>query len=127
LRSHENKSQKYLCPIAFKGPGLLNELGRLDLTTHTSISPIRRRFAPGIVNYKKGALDSQSQVIKFTNCLPMVGGSLRASSTTKTGRHDIADILLKVALRHQKSIKSTIAFCTGPNPLINKYLMLYIP
>jgi hypothetical protein len=26
-----------------------------------------------------------------------------ASSTTKTGRHDIADILLKVALKHQKS------------------------
>jgi hypothetical protein len=28
----------------------------------------------------------------------MVGGS----STTKTGRHDIAEILLKVALKHQK-------------------------
>jgi hypothetical protein len=26
-----------------------------------------------------------------------------ASSTTKTGRHDIAEILLKVALRHNKS------------------------
>jgi hypothetical protein len=25
------------------------------------------------------------------------------SSTTKTGRHDIAEILLKVALKHQKS------------------------
>jgi hypothetical protein len=38
----------------------------------------------------------------------MVGGSLRgipASSTTKTGRHDIAEILLKVALKHNKSIK----------------------
>jgi len=36
----------------------------------------------------------------------MVGGSLRvlpASSTTKTDRHDIAEILLKVALKHQKS------------------------
>jgi hypothetical protein len=28
------------------------------------------------------------------------------SSTTKTGRPDIAEILLKVALKHQKSIKS---------------------
>jgi len=28
-----------------------------------------------------------------------------ASSTTKTGRHDIAEILLKVVLKHQKSIK----------------------
>jgi hypothetical protein len=26
-----------------------------------------------------------------------------ASSTTKAGRHDIAEILLKVALKHQKS------------------------
>jgi hypothetical protein len=26
-----------------------------------------------------------------------------ASSTTKTARHDIAEILLKVALKHQKS------------------------
>jgi hypothetical protein len=26
-----------------------------------------------------------------------------ASSTTKTGRHDMAEILLKVALKHQKS------------------------
>jgi hypothetical protein len=30
-----------------------------------------------MVTYKKGALDSQPQVIKFTSCLPMVGGSLR--------------------------------------------------
>jgi len=30
-----------------------------------------------------------------------------ASSTTKTGRHDIAEILLKVALKHQKSTLDT--------------------
>ena len=30
-----------------------------------------------------------------------------ASSTTKTGRHDIAEILLKVALKHQQSNQST--------------------
>jgi len=47
------------------------------LTTHTSLPPIRRRFAPGFANYKKGALDSQPQVIKFISYLPMVGGSLR--------------------------------------------------
>ena len=29
--------------------------------------------------------------------------SILDSSTTKTGRHDIAEILLKVALKHQKS------------------------
>jgi len=31
----------------------------------------------GFVNYKKGALDPKPQVISFTSCLPMVGGSLR--------------------------------------------------
>jgi hypothetical protein len=36
------------------------------------------RVRAGFVNYKKGALDSQPQVLKFTSCLPMVGGSLRA-------------------------------------------------
>ena len=30
-----------------------------------------------------------------------------ASSTTKTGRHDIAEILLKLALKHQKSNQIT--------------------
>jgi hypothetical protein len=29
-----------------------------------------------------------------------------ASSTTKTGRHDIVEILLKVALKHKKSKKN---------------------
>ena len=47
------------------------------LATRTSLSPIRRGLASGFVNYKKGALVSQPQVIKLTSCLPMVGGSLR--------------------------------------------------
>jgi hypothetical protein len=38
----------------------------------------------------------------------MVGGSLRASSAIKTGRHDIAEILLKMALKHQKSINQPL-------------------
>jgi hypothetical protein len=61
------------------------------------------------VGYKKGALDSHPQVIKFTNCLPMVVGfspGTPASSTTKTGRHDIAEILMKVALITKNKIKS---------------------
>jgi len=33
-----------------------------------------------------------------------------ASSTTKTGRHDIAEILLKVALKHQKSNQSILQY-----------------
>ena len=54
-------------------PGWLNELG----SWITILSPIQRGFTPGFVYYKKGALDWQPQVIKFTSCLPMVGGSLR--------------------------------------------------
>jgi hypothetical protein len=38
---------------------------------------MRRGFAPSSVDYKKGALDSQPQVIKFTSCLPIIGSSLR--------------------------------------------------
>jgi hypothetical protein len=37
----------------------------------------------------------------------MVGGS-PASSTTKTGRHDIAEILLNVALNTNNQIKSFV-------------------
>ena len=83
------------------------------LTTHTSLSPIRRGFVPGFVNYKKGALDSQPQVIKFTNCLPMVGGSLRVLRLLpllKLVAIDIAEILLKVALNTINQIKSFICY-----------------
>jgi hypothetical protein len=58
---------------------------------------------------KKGALDSQPQLIKFTTCLPngrWFSLGTPASSTTKTGRHDIAEILLKKAIKHQKSNQS---------------------
>jgi hypothetical protein len=66
-----------------------------------SLSPIRRGFAPDVVNYKKGctrlavACDKVYQLLAhgrwFFPCTP-------TSSTTKTGRRDIAEILLKVAL-----------------------------
>jgi hypothetical protein len=71
------------------------------LTTHTSLSPIQREFAPGFVNYKKGctrlaaASDKVYQLLTYDWWFSP--GTL-ASSTTKTGRHDIAEILLKVEL-----------------------------
>jgi hypothetical protein len=34
-------------------------------------------ITPGFVNYKKGALDSQPQVIKFTSYFSVIGDSLR--------------------------------------------------
>ena len=96
-------------------------LWSLDLTTHTSLSPIRGGFAPGFVNYKKGALDSQPQVIKLTSELLAHGqwfspGTL-ASSSTKSGRHDVAEILLKMALKHQKSIKSNYICDVSSTPV----------
>ena len=66
---------------------------------------------PALWITKKGAFDSQPQVIKFTSCLPMVGGSLQVLPLLpplKTGRHDIAAILLKVGLSTINQIKSFI-------------------
>jgi hypothetical protein len=45
-----------------------------------------------------------------------------ASSTTKTGHHDIAVILLKVAFKHQKSLKIKSANYV---PLKDKRLVVY--
>ena len=41
----------------------------------------------------------QHYVIKFVSDLRQVSGFLRVSSTNKTDHHDIAEILLKVALK----------------------------
>jgi len=75
------------------------------LTTLTSLSPI----APGFVNYKKGctpiaaASDTAYQLLPHGRCF---FPGTPASSTTKTGRHNIAEILLKVALNTIKSNQS---------------------
>jgi len=78
------------------------------LTTHTSLSPIRRGFAPSFVNYKKEctrlttASDTVYQLLAHGRWF---SPDTPASSTTKTGRHDIAKILLKVALNTINQIK----------------------
>jgi hypothetical protein len=66
------------------------------LTTHASLSPIRRAFAPGFVNYKKGWTRLVAVSDKVYQLLAHGRWFSPASSTTKTGRHDIAEILLKV-------------------------------
>ena len=71
------------------------------LTTHISLSPIRRGFALGFVNYKKGCTPLAAASDKVYQLLAhgrWFSPGTPASSTTKTDRHDIADILLKVAL-----------------------------
>jgi hypothetical protein len=89
----------------------------LDLTTHTSLSPIWRWFTPGFVNYKKGCIRlAVDQLLAhgrwFTPGTP-------ASSTTKTGRHDIAEILLELALNTiNKSINQSIVLSKSNRPMI---------
>jgi hypothetical protein len=66
---------------------------------------MRRGFQPGFVNYKKGCTRLASASDKVYQLLDhdrWFSPGTPASSTTKTGRHDIAEILLKVALKHQK-------------------------
>ena len=75
------------------------------LATHTSLSPIW----PGFVNYKKGcnrlatASDKVYQLLAHGRWFSLGNP---ASSTIKTGRHDIAEILLKVVLSTQKKSKN---------------------
>ena len=94
----------FILSYSFLGPRWLNELGSwitLQLVQLTSLSPIRRGFVPSFVNYKKGctglaaASDKVYQLLAHGQWFSL---GTPASSTTKTGRYDIAEILLKVAL-----------------------------
>jgi hypothetical protein len=79
------------------------------LATHTSLSPIRRGFAPGFANYKKWCTRlavTSDKVYQLLAHGRWFSPGTPASSTTKTGRHDIAGILLKVALNTKNQIKS---------------------
>jgi len=83
------------------------------LATHTSLSPIRRGLAPGFVNYKIGytrlAAASDKIYQLLAHCRWFSPGT-PASSTTKYGRHDIAEILLKVVLNTKNQIKSNLYY-----------------
>jgi hypothetical protein len=80
----------------------------LDLTAHTSLSPIQGGFAPSFVNYKKGFTRLAAASDKVYQLLAQ---GTPASSTTKTGRNDIVEILLKVALntKHFNSNSNIVA------------------
>jgi len=110
------------------------------LTTHTSLSPIQRGFAPGFVNYKKGCTRLAATSDKVYQLLAhgwWFSLGTPTSSTTKTDCHDIAEILLKVALNTINQIKSFDN--TGQNyiyysltgkmrlPFIDSYLLYRMP
>jgi hypothetical protein len=72
---------------------------------------------PGFVNYKKwctrltAACDKVYQLLAHGRWF---SPGTPASSTTKTGRHDIAEILLKVALNTKnKSINQPLQWCAS--------------
>ena len=98
---------KFIC---LRGPGWLNELGSwIYLTTHTSLSPIGRGFVPGFVDHKKGCTRLAAASDKVYQLLVhgrWFSPGTTASSTTKTGCHDIAEILLKVALNTKNQINN---------------------
>jgi hypothetical protein len=91
--------------ITLEGPGWLNELVRwiqqLIQTYH--------QYGAWLCKLQKGCTRpaaASDKVYQFLSHGRWFSPGTPASSTTKTGRHDIAEILLKVALNHQKSIKS---------------------
>ena len=78
--------------------------------------PIRRGLAPSFVNYKKGCTQLAAASDKVYQLLAhgqWFSPGTPAYSTTKTGRHDIAEILLKVALNtiNQSLQKISILIC----------------
>ena len=101
----------YLCTCfkhKFDGVRVAQWVRSLNLTAHASLSTIRRGFAPSFVNYKKrctrlaAASDKVYQLLSHGRWF---SPSTPTSSTTKTGRHDIAEILLKVALNTKIQIQ----------------------
>ena len=119
-----------------RGARMAQWVRSLDLTAHTSPSPIRCGFAPNFVNYKKGCTRFAAARDKVYQLLAQdrwFSPGTPVSSTTKTGRHDIAEILLKVALKHKKkqsiNLQQTVGILMGiscTSPLVDSFLYLLI-
>ena len=79
------------------------------------LSPIRRGFVPGFVNFKKGCTRltvASDKVYQLLTHGRWFSPGTPTSSTTKTGRHDIAEILLKVTLSTKsQAIKPSHIHC----------------
>ena len=88
-----------------KGPGWLNEL--VSWITNNSYKPITNTawVRALLCKLQKGCTRIAAAIDKVYQLLGhgrWFSPGTPASSTTKTGRHDIAEILLKVALKHQQ-------------------------
>ena len=70
---------------------------------------MRRGFAPGFVNYKKGCIRiaaASDKVYQLFAHDRWFSPGTPASYTTNTGCHDIAEIFLKIALNTINQFKS---------------------
>jgi hypothetical protein len=72
----KDKQRNTYPPICI-GARVAQSVRSLDLTTHTSLSPIRRGFAPGFVNDKKGCTRLAAASDKVYQLLAQVRGFLR--------------------------------------------------
>jgi hypothetical protein len=82
---------------------------------------------PGFVNFKKGCTRltvASDKVYQLLTHGRWFSPGTPTSSTTKTGRHDIAEILLKVALNTMNQIKSNqIFYCSAKK---GKFVTVFI-
>jgi hypothetical protein len=102
--------------VLCEGPGWFNELGTVVGLPNNSYKPITNTawVRAGFVNYTKGCTRlaaASDKVYQFFAHGRWFSPGTPAYSTTKTGRHDIAEILLKVALNTKKSIMYSM--CTN--------------
>ena len=78
------------------------------LTNHTNLSPIRRGFAPGFNKECTRLAAASNNAYQLLAHGRWFSPGTPASSTTKIGRHDIAEILLIVASSTINQIKSNV-------------------
>ena len=103
--------QHYFSPLISPLIRVAQRVRLLYLTTHTSLSPIRRGFAHSFVNDNKECTRLTATSDKVYQLLAQgrwFSPGTPASSTTKTCRHDIAEILLKLALSTNIQIQTQI-------------------
>ena len=96
-----------------RGPGRPSGLVswfKLTCSDHCILSPIRHEFTPGFVPYKIGLRLTRIACDKVCQ-IPVQGRwfspGTPASSTCKTDRRDMTEIMLKVALNPNQTNKQT--------------------
>ena len=93
-----------------KGTKMYNFRIKSGMCKKSITYPVRRGFVPSFVNYKKECTRLAAASDKVYQLLAQGRWFSPASSITKTGRHDIAEILLKVVLNTKNSKIQKINF-----------------